>query len=289
MMRTFARGNAAINVLARSGDLSVEVIDVGVDADLSSIVELRHAKIRHGSRNMLVEPAMTHEEYAGALAVGSDAVQRAASDGVQAIGLGEMGIGNTTSAAAVLSALTGLPSEQTVGRGTGIDDAGLLRKRDVVDRAVATHRDRIVSGQSRVSAAESLRCVGGLELVAIAGAVLEAARRNIAVVADGFISTVAVLAAARIAAQVPDSYDADNLVRALFFAHRGSELGHDAALAACADIRGIDAQPILALGLRLGEGSGAALAMPLLRSAAAIMREMATFAEAGVSTASLPE
>lgn len=288
MMRTFARGNAAINVLARSGDLSVEVIDVGVDADLSAIAELRHAKIRPGSRNMLVEPAMTQEEYAGALAVGRGAARRAVADGVQAIGLGEMGIGNTTSAAAVLSALTGLPSEQTVGRGTGVDDAGLLRKREVVDRAVAMHRERIVRGHSQVSGGEALRCVGGLELAAIAGAAIEAARLRVAVVADGFISTVAVLAAARIAAEAPEPGDVEDLALALFFAHRGSEFGHDAALEACAAIPGIDAQPILALGLRLGEGSGAALAMPLLRSAAAIMREMATFAEAGVSTASRP-
>lgn len=285
MMKTFARGRAAINVLARSGGMSVEVIDVGVDADLSVFAELQHQRVRRGSRNMLEEPAMTHDEFAAALEVGAAAARRAVADGVQALGLGEMGIGNTTSAAAVLSALTGLSGEQTVGRGTGVDDTGLARKRAVVDRAVALHRGIFGAsraGGNRVNVREALRCVGGLELAAIAGAAMEAAKRRIAVVADGFISTVAVLAALQMT-------DDDNLARAVFFAHQGAEFGHAAALSACSAIDGVDVSPILSLDLRLGEGSGAALAIPLLRAAADIMRDMATFADAGVSTATVPE
>ncbi|MEP6620889.1 MAG: nicotinate-nucleotide--dimethylbenzimidazole phosphoribosyltransferase [bacterium] len=286
MMRTFARGRAAINVLARSGGMSVEVIDVGVDADLSELAELRHARVRRGSRNMLNEPAMAEEEFRAALEVGRAAAKRAAHDGIHALGLGEMGIGNTASAAAVLSGLTGLSVEQTVGRGTGVDDAGLARKQSIVERAIVRHRPAFMKGDNRIQAREVLRCLGGLELAAIAGAAMEAAHQRIAIVADGFISTVAVLAALRITADSAEEQELPQLARSIFFAHSGSELGHGASLAACAAVDGVDARPILALALRLGEGSGAALAIPLMRAAADVMREMATFADAGVSSAS---
>jgi nicotinate-nucleotide--dimethylbenzimidazole phosphoribosyltransferase len=265
MMRNFARGGAAINVLARANRIEVEVIDVGVDADLTSVAGLVHAKVRRGSRNFLHEPAMTETELDAALAVGRDAARRAAHDDVRAIGLGEMGIGNTTAAAALLSALTGAPPADTVGRGTGVDDDRLAHKRTVVTHALATHHDALQNG-----ARAALRALGGLELAAIAGAALEAPRLGIAVVADGFISTVATLAALRID---------PSIAPALFFAHRSAESGHAVALDA------IGARPMLNLNLRLGEGTGAALAIPLLRSAAAILAEMATFSSASVSRA----
>jgi nicotinate-nucleotide--dimethylbenzimidazole phosphoribosyltransferase len=261
MMRNFARGGAAINVLTRTNALEIEVIDVGVDADLAGLADVTHASVRRGSRNMVHEPAMTDAERDAAMAVGRDAVRRAATDGVRAVGLGEMGIGNTTAAAAVLSALTGAPPAETVGRGTGVDDARLAHKRLIVARALTCHN-------ACTEPLAALGAVGGLELAAIAGAALEAPQHGIAIVADGFISTVAVLVAVRIDPSIRD---------AVFCSHRSAEPGHALALDA------LGARPMLDLGLRLGEGTGAALAIPLLRSAAAILREMATFADAGVS------
>lgn len=277
MMRTFDRGNAAINVIAAAGGVSLDVVDVGVDADLALLSRVRHDKVRHGSRNFLVEPAMTVPELDAALARGRAAAARAAADGVTALGLGEMGIGNTTAAAALLTALTRLPVTATVGRGTGVTDAVLVSKRAIVERAVRLHAP---SDDGRPDARGLLQRLGGLEIAAIAGAALEAARRRIAVVADGFISTVAILCAGRMA---PTDAARAELAAALFFAHRSAEHGHAAALEACDALPGCDARPLLQLDMRLGEGTGAALAMSVLRAAAAIMRDMATFASAGVS------
>ncbi len=283
MMRNFERGGAAINVIARSANVEVEVIDVGVDADLASLTTVRRARVRAGSRNFAREPAMTADEVRRAMEVGADAARRAREDGVHAIGLGEMGIGNTTSASALLSVFANAPAEQTVGRGTGIDDAVLEHKRGVVDRAVARHVDL-----TRRGALETLRAVGGLEIAAMASAALEASSSGLAVIADGFISTTAVLAALHIASEEsPRALEA--LGRALFFAHRSAERGHALAIATCGRFENCDARPLLDLGLRLGEGTGAALAIPLLRGAAAVMREMATFTSAGVSDGGRPE
>jgi len=279
MMRNFDRGGAAINVIAAAHGIAVEVIDVGVDADLAGLRTITHASVRRGTRNLAREAAMSPAELDGALRVGTDAAQRAAEDGVQLLGLGEMGIGNTTSAAALQSLLSGMDSMTTVGRGTGIDDDGLARKGAVVDRAVALHGDSGLSGH------EALRRVGGLEIAAMTGAALAGARLGLAVVSDGFISSVAVLAALHIARD--DSPErASQLASALFFAHRSAERGHGLALEECAAFVGCDATPILDLGMRLGEGTGAALAIPVLRAAAAVMRDMATFASAGVSSSS---
>jgi nicotinate-nucleotide--dimethylbenzimidazole phosphoribosyltransferase len=276
MMRNFDRGGAAINVIAAANGLDVEVIDVGVDADLAGLSRVRHERVRASSRNFAREAAMTEDELIAALAVGAAAAQRAKDAGARAIGLGEMGIANTTSAAALLSALTGYSADLTVGRGTGIDDAALAHKREVVDAAARMH----FNGQ-RPTGRDALRCVGGLEIAAIAGAAHEGARLGLAVVADGFISTVGVLCALHIAHDSSDN--SVELAGALFFAHRSAERGHGLAMEACGAFDGCDAAPLLDLGLRLGEGTGAALALPLLRAAAAVMRDMATFAEAGVS------
>ena len=279
MMRNFDRGGAAINVIAAAHGISVEVIDVGVDADLDGLRTITHASVRRGTRNLAREAAMSPAELDDALRVGTDAAHRTANDGVQLLGLGEMGIGNTTSAAALLSLLSGKDSVATVGRGTGIDDDGLANKRAVVERALTLHRDCGLSGR------EALRRVGGLEIAAMTGAALAGARLGLAIVVDGFISSVAVLAALHIARD--DSPErASQLASALFFAHRSAERGHGLALEACAAFAGCDATPILDLGMRLGEGTGAALAIPVLRAAAAVMRDMATFASAGVSSSS---
>jgi nicotinate-nucleotide--dimethylbenzimidazole phosphoribosyltransferase len=276
MMRNFDRGGAAINVIAASAGVAVDVIDVGVDCDDDRAPRQRMPRVRRGSRNMVREPAMTAAELDAALAVGADAARAACHDGVQALGLGEMGIGNTTAASALLAAFTGRDASETVGRGTGVDDAGLERKRLAVARALACHAKRLTDAR------ETLRCLGGLEIAAIAGAALEGADRGLAVVADGFISTVGVLAALHIATMDSDDR-ARRLAGALFFAHRSAERGHRLALEACGAFPDCDARPLLDLGLRLGEGSGAALAVPVLRAAAAIMRDMATFASAEIS------
>lgn len=260
MVKTFSSGGAAITVLARTLGLEVEVIDVGVDADLPEMPGVVSAKVRRGSRNFLAEPAMTSEELESALEVGRAAVDRAA--GADTIALGEMGIGNTTAAAALLSALTGAPPEETVGRGTGVDGERLAHKRAVVEKALRLHERDLKVPRTALAA------VGGLEIAALAGAAIEASCRKKLVLVDGFISTVAALAAVRL----------DPFIRpALFFAHRSAEAGHGRALDA------LEAEPLLDLGMRLGEGTGSALAFPILKAAAAILREMATFSQAGVS------
>ncbi len=264
MVRSFARGGAAVNVLTRASGLELEVVDVGVAAELGDLAGIVHARVRRGTRNLAIEPAMTAAETDAALEAGRAAARRAAASGVRALGLGEMGIGNTTAAASLLSALTGASPELTVGRGTGVDDAGVVRKRQVVARALALH------GRSLGDPRAALAAVGGLEIAAIAGAAIEAAAREVAVVADGFISTVGVLVAARLEPSIRP---------ALFFAHRSAERGHGLALEA------LGGRPLLDLDLRLGEGTGAALALPLLRAAARVLGEMATFADARVSEA----
>ncbi|HEY4306526.1 MAG TPA: nicotinate-nucleotide--dimethylbenzimidazole phosphoribosyltransferase [Gemmatimonadaceae bacterium] len=275
MVRNFDRRGAAINVIARSSGADVDVIDVGVDCDDDRRTQ-RLPRVRRGSRNMVNEAAMTHDELDAALNVGTDAARAAHADGVQALGLGEMGIGNTTAAAALLAALASHDASETIGRGTGIDDAGLERKRVVVIRALEFHASRPTGPR------ETLRALGGLEIAAITGAALEASRIGVAVLVDGFISTVGVLAALHIALAESEVRLAE-LTRALFFAHRSAERGHRLALEACAQFVDCDARPLLDLGMRLGEGSGAALALPILRAAAAVMKDMATFASAEVS------
>ena len=262
MARTFASGGAAVCVLARAAGADFEVVDVGVDAELTGLEGIIHAKVRRGTRNFLHDAAMTADELDAAMEVGRDAVRRAAGAWVDAVALGEMGIANTTAASALLSALTGIPASQTVGAGTGVSGATLEHKRRIVERALVRHGDIVSDPRAALGA------LGGLEMAAIAGAALEAPRHDLPVVVDGFIATVAVLAAVRIDPSITGH---------LFFAHRSSERGHEAAL------RALDARPLLDLGLRLGEGSGAALALPILRAAGRIMREMATFSGAGVS------
>jgi nicotinate-nucleotide--dimethylbenzimidazole phosphoribosyltransferase len=265
MMTVYANGGAASSVLGRSVGTEVEAIDVGVDADLGELDGIVHAKVRRGTRNLRVEHALTTDECAEALAVGRDAARRAADDGVQALGLGDMGIGNTTAAAALCSALTETPPSATVGPGTGVAGDRLARKEAAVEAAV----ERV--HEANLTAPDALLAhLGGLEVAAIAGAALEAPSHRLAVVADGYISTVGVLAAVRMEPSVRD---------ACFFAHQSPEPGHAVALNA------MDADPLLDLDLRLGEGTGAALAMPLLRAATDVLRKMDTFEEAGMEQA----
>jgi nicotinate-nucleotide--dimethylbenzimidazole phosphoribosyltransferase len=266
MVANFLAGGAAISVLARACGLELAVADVGVATPLpetagTGAVPLIRACVRPGTANMRHEPALSRREAEAALDVGARLAAQAAAEGVTLLGAGEMGIGNTTAAAAVVAAMTGAAPDDVVGRGTGIDDAGLARKVAVVRDALARHRPE------RTDPVGVLAAVGGLELAAMAGLMIGGAARRVPVVVDGFISGAAALIAVAIAPDVRGY---------LCFSHLSAERGHRVACEA------LDGRPLLDLGLRLGEGTGAALAMQLLRTAVTLQSEMATFASAAV-------
>lgn len=258
MVLNMLAGGAAVSVLARQHRLALTVVDCGVDADFAPHPRLQSRKVCRGSRDFTQGPALSPNQCAAALANGAQLIAELPGN---ALLLGEMGIGNSTAAAALMSKLTGCPVEQCVGRGTGLDDAGLARKRAVVMQALERHRDARTPQQV-------LAALGGAEIATMTGAVLAATRARRVIVVDGFISTAAVAVAAALEPAV---------LRQCVFSHASAERGHRAWLAA------LGAQPLLDLDLRLGEGSGAALAWPLLQSACAVLAEMATFEQAGVS------
>ena len=268
MLANFANGGAAISVLARALGASLEVIDVGTlaEAPLPGIVT---DKPRRGSRNFSAEPALEPAELAFAFEAGRRAVARAAASIPDLLILGEMGIGNTTAAAAVAAALLAVGAGSVAGRGTGLDAAGRAQKVRIIDAALRHHDLTTPDGLAKpgVTPVKILCAVGGLEIAAIAGAIIAAAQRRIPVLVDGFIVSVAALAAVRLNAACRPY---------LIFAHRSAEQGHRLVLEA------LEARPLLDLDLRLGEGSGAAVALPILRLACALHNDMATFAEAAV-------
>ncbi len=261
MVLNFLRGGAAINALAANAGARVIVVDAGVAADLPDHPGLRRASAGRGTRNLLREPAMSRAEAAGAVLAGARIVAAEAESGRDLLALGEMGIGNTTPAACLTSAFTGFAPELTTGRGAGLDDPQLDHKRAVV--AGALRRARPKTSDPLGVLAE----LGGFEIAALAGAALAAAERRIPVVLDGYITASAALVAVALA---------PNLRHFLIAAHRSAEPGHRVAL------EHLGLQPLLTLDMRLGEGSGAALALPLIIGAARVMREMATFEQAGV-------
>jgi len=265
MVLNFLAGGAAINVLSRHGGIDVVVVDIGVDGDLGETTELVQAKVARGTRNMAREPAMSEAELYAALNVGIELAAWADKQGQRLIGTGEMGIGNTTAASAITSVLTGRPAGQVTGRGTGLDEPGLKRKIEVIGRAVEVNRP------DPTDPLDVLRKVGGLEIAGLTGLIVGAASRRIPVVIDGFISG----AAAAIACALDSKVN-----RFLFAGHRSFEPGHAALLEFIGDT------PLLDLQMRLGEGTGAALAMMVIEAAAKILDEMATFESAGVSEAS---
>ncbi len=283
MLSNFAAGGAAINVLAKLQDCRIEVVDVGVCAEGVPPAGVRAAKVRAGTRDLCSEAAMTETEFTAALAVGARCAREAMERGAQLLIAGDMGIANTTSAACLICALTGAPIEEVVGRGTGIDDAGLARKVRVVGTAVARVRQHLgidgsaapapATRQLRITGAVARQVfaqLGGLELAAMAGLYLEAARCGVPLLLDGYISGAAALGAA---AMEPD------VMHWMLAAHRSAETGHAVALEA------LGLRPLLDLGMRLGEGSGAALTVSLIRAALRLHGDMATFAEAGVAGA----
>jgi len=262
MLLNFARGGAAINVLARQAGARVVVVDMGVKSELPPLPEIRSRRIAAGTRNFTREPAMSREQATRALEAGIIIAEELAADGVTLLGIGDMGIGNTTSSSALTAAFTSTPPAEVVGRGTGIDDDGLHRKIEVVRRALALHRP------DATDAVGTLAQLGGFEIAGLAGVALGAIAARIPVIVDGFICGAAALTAARIAPAAAAS---------MIASHRSVEAGHRAVLKA------IGQRPLLDLDLRLGEGTGAVLAMSLVEAALAIVREMATFASAGVS------
>lgn len=260
MLQNFLAGGAAISVLARQQNAHLEVHNLGTvaPANLPGVAE--HG-VAAGTANFTQGSAMTTAQCDAALAVGRDVAVRAAAEGCQLLIGGEMGIGNTTAASALACALLGVQLEQLVGAGTGLDSDGVRRKRDAIQRALALH-----AGER--DAYDWLQRLGGLEIAALVGAYLGCAQQGITVLVDGVICTAAALIAVRLNPGVADW---------LLFAHSGAEPGHAPLLAA------LDAQPLLQLGMRLGEGSGAGVSLPLLRLACALHGEMATFAEAAVA------
>jgi nicotinate-nucleotide--dimethylbenzimidazole phosphoribosyltransferase len=265
MVANFLAGGAAINALASAAEADVWIVDVGVDGPIAA--DGRHARllsrrVRNGTRNMLEEPAMSEAELLAALQVGLDLAAQAGADGVRLLGLGEMGIGNTTAASALTAAVTGRPAALVTGRGTGVNDDTFARKVRVVERAIARHR--CAPG----APLDVLRSVGGLEIATLCGVCLGAAAHKLAIVADGFVATSAALVAAELAPALIDH---------LFAGHLSPEPGH------AIQLEHLGLSPLLNLSMRLGEGTGAALAMPVIGAAALAFTSMATFESAGVS------
>ncbi len=262
MLRNFSRGGAAINVLAKNLGATLNVINLGTASDPGSLDKVINRHLGAGTADFVEQPAMTEQQFYDALNAGRQSAERVAlAKGHLFIG-GEMGIGNTTAAAAIACALLTKDAAELTGPGTGLDDKGVSRKAKLIASALAHHQ------LAADKPLEILRCLGGFEIVALTGAYLSCAHTGLPVLIDGFISSVAALAAVTI---TPDAADW------FIYSHASAEPGHAHVMAA------LDAQPLLDLGMRLGEGSGAAIAVPLLRLACELHNGMATFAEAGVS------
>jgi nicotinate-nucleotide--dimethylbenzimidazole phosphoribosyltransferase len=262
MVANFVAGGAAINALARQIDARLVVVDVGVAVDLPPGDGLWSAPVARGTANLARGPAMTRAQAEAAIAVGIAVVEREAARGLEVVLLGDMGIGNTTAGAALVAALCERAPREVVGRGTGVDDAGWARKVAVVERALACNRPDATDPLAVLAA------LGGFEHAGLVGVTLAAAARRALVIVDGLAAAAAALVAARLCPAVRDY---------LVAGHASVEPGQRAALAA------LGLEPLLDLGLRLGEGTGAALALPVVDAALRLHAEMATFAEAGVA------
>jgi len=262
MVLNFLRGGAGINVLARHAGAEVIVVDAGVAGEPISAPGLISRRIRSGTANMAREPAMSREEAEQSVKTGMQLFHEThGKSRIGLVGLGDMGIGNTTASSAITALLTGKPVEQVTGRGTGVDDEHLSQKIALIERAIVLHRPDPEDGMDVLSK------VGGLEIGVLAGIALAAAENRVPVVLDGFITTAAALVAWKLEPAAKDYFIAS---------HRSVEPGHRAALHA------LELEPLLDLGLRLGEGTGAALAFGIIEASLKLLREMATFGEAKV-------
>lgn len=261
MLLNFARGGAAINVLARHADAQVVVVDMGVREPLPPAAGIRTQRVGPGTNNFTRGPAMTREQAEQAIEAGIRIAEEFVGDGITLLGIGDMGIGNTTACSALTALFTGAPVAEVTGRGTGIDDAGLRRKVDAIERGLAVNRP------DPADAVDALAKVGGFEIAGLCGVALGGAAARVPIVMDGFIASVAALCAVRIAPATAGY---------LIASHRSVEVGHRFVL------RAIGAKPLLDLDMRLGEGTGAALAMGLVDASLRILHDMATFESAGV-------
>jgi len=285
MVANFIAGGAAINVIAGVVGARVVVVDVGVanaipgvdaldtDAPDRPVGRFVSANVRRGTGNLAVEPAMTADEASRAIDVGLSVALRLVSDGVGCLVTGDMGIGNTTPSAALIAALLDRPAQEVTGRGTGISDLAWTTKVSVIERALARAQAHLGTGLEEAAPEAVLAELGGLEIAAIAGLVLGAATAEVPVVLDGVIALAGALIAVAIAPECKGY---------LVAGHRSTEPGASVAM----DHLGL--VPLLDLGLRLGEGTGACLSLPLVRAAASVLGEMATFDDAGVASSSLP-
>ncbi|HSH79684.1 MAG TPA: nicotinate-nucleotide--dimethylbenzimidazole phosphoribosyltransferase [Herpetosiphonaceae bacterium] len=268
MVQNFLHGGAAINVLARQVGARVVVADLGVATEIPDHPDLVRKKIGSGTRNMTEGPAMSVEEALAAIAAGIAIVEAEIERGLDLVATGDMGIGNTTASSAIVAAITGRPVAEVTGRGTGVDDAGWERKLAAIERALAQNRP------DPTDPLDVLSRVGGYEIAGLVGVILRAGAGRVPVVIDGFISGAAALIATELCPMVHDY---------LIAAHTSFEIGHRVML------ERMELVPLLNLNLRLGEGTGAALAMHLVDDALAVLDEMATFGEAGVSEEQEPE
>lgn len=267
MVLNFVAGGAATNIFARQRGFELQVVDAGVNSDFPSDLPLRHEKLGYGTANALEMAAMSKAQAVQGMEIGRRIAHEDADKGSNVLAFGEMGIGNTSSATLLAHFLAGLPIAACTGRGTGLDDPGLARKIATLEAVAA----RVGSGPHTVL--DILAEVGGFEVVMMAGAMLGAAEKGALIIVDGFIASAALLAAMHIEPAVRDY---------AVFGHRSQEGGHPLLL------EHLQAKPLLQLDLRLGEGSGAVLAFPLLQAACGFLNEMASFEEAGVSSEATP-
>jgi nicotinate-nucleotide--dimethylbenzimidazole phosphoribosyltransferase len=266
MVQNFMNGGAAINVFTRQHAMKLYIVDSGVNAEIEDAPNLIRAKIGHGTKNFLHAPAMTELQCSEAVANGAAMMEKIIAQGCNVVGFGEMGIGNTASASCLMSLFCDLPIENCVGRGTGLDDVGLHKKIQILKNALDMHH------LNKNETWRILATFGGFEIAMMAGAILKAAEKKIVIIIDGFICSAALLFAHRLAPNVLDY---------CVFSHCSDEAGHQKML----DF--FNAKPLLQLNLRLGEGTGAALAYPLLVSAVNFLNDMASFASAHVSQANV--
>ncbi|GAB3659274.1 hypothetical protein GCM10028791_32650 [Echinicola sediminis] len=265
MVMNFLSGGAAVNVLAKQNQLTVKVIDAGVNHDFGDLTALIDAKIAKGTQNFLYGPAMSASQAAEGLKKGAEIVEKIEASGCNVLGFGEMGIGNTSSAALIMRLICDLPLEDCVGRGTGANEEQLKTKIQTLRQVLAKH-----SKVDKKDVMEVLSTFGGFEIAQICGGMLKAAEKRMLVLVDGFISTAALLLAHKINPEIL-SY--------CIFTHCSGEKGHKSML------EYLKATPLLNLGMRLGEGSGVAVAYPVVQSACTFLNEMASFESAGVSQA----
>lgn len=261
MVANFLAGGAAANVFAKTNGVELTIVDAGIIGELPDDANLVKANIKKGTANSMHEDAMNETELNAALKFGADLGAQAAQNGDKVILLGEMGIGNTSSATLLAHAIDGIDIATLTGPGAGLDDEGVLRKVEILKK-VATRKP------GRLSAQDALQAYGGLEIAMMAGAMIGAASENATVLVDGFIASSAALCAIRARPEITNY---------IVFSHRSKEPGHKAMMAS------IGADPLIDLNLRLGEGTGALLALPILRNACTMLRDMATFESAGVS------